>query len=154
MSDTELAWLADRNTGLATVCKYLPSVADIHEFIRAKRAKAEQFKPAHTAYRKLTQERGPWEAETDVERKKQVVKELLGYNPMKEADAPKRELVNPTAAEVEAVASSLKSEKRPISREFRALLEEQGWFEYLASRRLATEGPDKAREYLSACERV
>lgn len=134
LTTSEIVWLCDANDGLATVCKYLPTTADIHEFLREKRAKAEQFKPAHTAYRKLNEDHGPWEAETDFERKKRVVKELLGYDPMKPT-APKRELVNPTAAEVDVTVSALKTEARPISAEFRAHLESEGWFEYLESRK-------------------
>lgn len=134
LTTSEIVWLCDANDGLATVCKYLPTTADIHEFLREKRAKAEQFKPAHTAYRKLNEDHGPWEAETDFERKKRVVKELLGYDPMRPS-APKRELVNPTAAEVEVTVSALKTEARPISAEFRAHLESEGWFEYLETRK-------------------
>ena len=135
LTTSEMVWLCDANDGLATVCKYLPTTADIHDFLRARRAKAEQFKPAHTAYRKLTEEHGPWEAKTDFERKKRVVKELLGYDPMGAANASKRELVNPTAAEVEFTVSALKTVARPISAEFRAHLEAEGWFDYLESRK-------------------
>jgi hypothetical protein len=135
LTEEEIVWLSDRREGLATVCKYLPTPADIHDFLKAKRAKAEQFKPAHTHYRKLNEDHGPWEAETDFERKKRVVKELLGYDPMGTTNAPKRELVNPTAAEVEVTVSALKTEARPISAEFRAALEAEGWFDYLESRK-------------------
>lgn len=92
LTTSEMVWLCDANDGLATVCKYLPTTADIHDFLKAKRAKAEQFKPAHTHYRKLNEDHGPWEAETDFERKKRIVRELLGYDPMKQTKAPLRDL--------------------------------------------------------------
>lgn len=134
LTDEELAWISHPREGLATVCKFLPQPADIHDFLRARRAKLEQFKPAHTHYHRLSEEHGPWEGETDFERKKRVVKELLGYDPMK-PNAAKRKLVNPTAADVEYTVSSLKTQARPISPEFRAALEAEGWFDYLASRK-------------------
>lgn len=135
LTDEELGWISHPRDGLATTCKYLPNAADIHDFLKAKRAKAEQFKPAHTHYHRLTEEHGPWEAETDFERKKRLIKELLGYDPMGAANASKRELVNPTAAEVEFTVSALKTVARPISAEFRAHLEAEGWFDYLESRK-------------------
>ena len=139
LTTSEIVWLCDPDDGLATVCKYLPTTADIHDFLKAKRAKAEQFKSARerfgdAGYRYLSDDRGAVVVESSPERRKQVVKELLGYDPMKPT-APKRELVNPTAAEVDITVSSLKTEARPISPEFRAHLEAEGWFEYLESRK-------------------
>lgn len=81
LTDEELAWLTDPRSGLHTVCKYLPTAADVHEFLRNKRAKLEQFKPAPTHYHKAEPLAGPWDAETDYERKRRVVRDALGYNP-------------------------------------------------------------------------
>lgn len=64
-------------TGIATVSRYLPSVADIHDFLRKEQARHEQYRP-HTFYKKLESfdvEQPP------LERRKQVVMETLGYNP-------------------------------------------------------------------------
>ncbi len=122
LTDEELAWIAHPRDGLATVCKYLPQPADIHEFLREKRAKAEQFKPAHTAYRKLNEDHGPWEAETDFERKKRVVQELLGYDPMKVTKAPLRDLVG---KDIPKDASQLKTPAAPPSKYLLDVIEEQ-----------------------------
>jgi hypothetical protein len=112
LTEEEIVWLSDRREGLATVCKYIPTPADIHEFLKAKRAKAEQFKPAHTHYRKLNEDHGPWEAETDFERKKHVVRDLLGYDPAKVTKAPLRDLVG---KEIPKDASQLKTPALPAS---------------------------------------
>ena len=127
LSDEELAWITNPRDGLATVCKFLPTAADIHEFIRAKRAKLEEFKPAHTFYRRLNEEQGPWDRETDYERKARIVKELLGYNPSPAAQQTeaKRELVPPTAEDLRNLR--LKTPPAPPSRHLIAMLEAEGW---------------------------
>lgn len=64
-------------TGIATVSRFLPSVADIHEFLRKERERHEQYRP-HTHYKVLESfdvEQPP------LERRKQVVMDALGYNP-------------------------------------------------------------------------
>jgi hypothetical protein len=87
---------------LHTVCKFLPTPADVHEFLRARREKATQFQPTPTHYKRLNEEKGPWDQETDFERKARVVRELLGYNPSPAAKQldPKRELVPPSAEDL------------------------------------------------------
>jgi hypothetical protein len=127
LTDEELAWIANPREGLATVCKFLPTAADVHDFLRAKRAKEAEYKPAHTAYRRLNEDSGPWEKETDYERKARVVRELLGYNPSAKAQQlePKRELVPPTAEDLRNL--KLKTPPGPISRQLREKLEAEGW---------------------------
>jgi hypothetical protein len=122
LTEEELSWIAHPREGLATVCKFLPQPADIHEFLREKRAKAEQFKPSHTHYRKLNEDHGPWEAETDFERKKRVVQELLGYNPAKVTKAPLRDLVG---KEIPKDSSQLKTPSAPPSKYLLDNLEER-----------------------------
>lgn len=122
LTEEEIVWLSDRREGLATVCKYLPTPADVHDFLKAKRAKAEQFRPAHTAYRKLNEDHGPWEAETDFERKKRVVQELLGYDPMKVTKAPLRDLVG---KDIPKDASQLKTPAAPASQYLKDVIERQ-----------------------------
>lgn len=125
LSPEEHGWLRDTREGLATRCKFLPTPADVFELIRERKAKAEQFKPAHTNYRRLNDEPpGAWDLETDYERKRRVVRELLGYNPG-EQSAPKRELTLPTEDEVRSM--KLKTPAAPITPQLRALLESQGW---------------------------
>jgi hypothetical protein len=110
---------------LHTVCKFLPTAADVHEFLRVRRAKAEQFKPAHTPYHRLVEEPGPWDCETDAERKARVVRELLGYNPQDRGKPEKRDLVPPTAEDLANL--KLKTPPAPITKELRAKLEAEGW---------------------------
>ena len=127
LTDEELAWIANPREGLGTVCKFLTTAADVHDFLRAKRAKEAEYKPAHTAYRRLNEDSGPWEKETDYERKARVVRELLGYNPSAKAQQlePKRELVPPTAEDLRNL--KLKTPPGPISRQLREKLEAEGW---------------------------
>jgi hypothetical protein len=125
LTDEELSWLTNPRDGLQTICKFLPTPADVHGFIRQKRAKAEEFKPAHTSYRRLADEPGPWDKETDAERKARVVREFLGYNPQDRGRPVKRDLVPPSAEDLANL--TLKTPPGPISRELRAKLEAEGW---------------------------
>jgi hypothetical protein len=127
LTDEELMWIANPRDGLATVCKFLPTAADVHDFLRAKKAKEAEYKPAHTAYRRLNEDTGPWDRETDYERKARVVKELLGYNPSPKAQEiePKRELVPPTAEDLKNL--KLKTPPAPASKYLIAHLEAEGW---------------------------
>lgn len=45
LSPEEMGWVMDPRNGLATTTKFLPTPGDVHEFLRAKRERAEQFKP-------------------------------------------------------------------------------------------------------------
>lgn len=126
LEDHELAWLTDPRDGLQTVCKYLPTPADVHGFLRDRRARAEQFKPAPTAWRKLEDDpNAPWNQETDVERKKRLVRELLGYNPGESSASAKRTLETPTAEDVANL--KLKTPPAPPSRYLIETLEKQGY---------------------------
>lgn len=127
LTDEELAWITNPRDGLATVCKFLPTPADVHEFLRARREKAEQFKPAHTTWRKIEDDpNAPWNRETDAERKRRVVKELLGYNPMERGvTASPRSFEPPSAEDMRNL--KLKSPADGPSRELIAQLEAEGW---------------------------
>jgi len=125
LTPEEHGWLTDPRDGLATVCKYLPTVADVHEFLRNKRAKQEQFKPAHTSWKRLGDEHGPWDLESDADRKKRVVREALGYDPENRQAPAQRELVPPSVDDVSNL--KLRTPPKPISRELRDLLERDGW---------------------------
>jgi hypothetical protein len=82
LSPQEMGWIMDPRNGLVTVCKFLPTPGDVHEFIREKHAKAEQFKSHPTSgYTKFEPLPDKPEPVVDAERKKKVVRELLGYNP-------------------------------------------------------------------------
>lgn len=125
LTPEEHAWLAHPREGLQTVCKFLPTPADVHTFLRERRARAEQFKPAPTAYRKIEDDpNAPWNRETDAERKKRVVRELLGYDPEGRPEA-KRTLEPATAEDVAGLR--LKTPPAPPSRQLIAALEKQGY---------------------------
>ena len=119
IDDAELDWLADPRDGLATVCKFLPTIADVHEFLRNKRAKLEQFKPPPTHYHKAEPLPGPWDQETDYERKRRVVREILGYNPDVKPTPPRPVLPDDWSS------ANLKTPAAPPSDELRRLIADQ-----------------------------
>lgn len=127
LTPEEHAWLTHPRDGLHTVCKFLPTAADVHEFLRSKRARAEQFQPASTAWRKIEEDPdAPWNQETDAERKKRVVEELLGYNPDERGrPAAKRTFTPPSTEEVANL--NLKTPAAPPSASLISLLKQQGW---------------------------
>ncbi len=128
LSEVELAVVLHPLNGVAARCKFLPTFADISAVLVEHRAKQEQFAPAHTQYKRLTEARGPWDEETDYERKARVVKELLGYNPSPKAqqmEGAKRVLVPPTEEEVRNLR--LKTPPSPPSEYLLRQLREEGW---------------------------
>lgn len=136
LSDADLAILSHPVTGLQTTLKYLPTPADVHGFLRDHRARKEQFEPAPTNYRKLNDEpKGAWDAETDYERKKRVVRELLGYDPDERgAPARKNRVPAPPPSPEDFASIKLTTPDKPVSRHLKALLVEQGYFDELRSR--------------------
>jgi hypothetical protein len=127
LNDEELAVILHPINGVLARTKFLPTFADISAVLVDHRNRQEQFKPAHTQYKRLNEDNGPWDRETDYERKARVVRELLGYNPSAKAQQTeaKRELVPPTAEDLRNL--KLKTPPGPISRELRAHLEAEGW---------------------------
>lgn len=131
LTDEELEWLTHPRDGIKTFSqysKYLPQPNDIHEFLREKRARIEAIQPARTIYKRLTEEQGPWDKETDYERKARVVKELLGYNPSPQAqqmEGAKRQLVPPTAEDMRNL--KLKTPAAPPSEYLLDKLRAEGW---------------------------
>lgn len=127
LSPDEMAALAHPRTGLATVCKYLPTPADVHEFLRNREAKANQFKPAPTNYPRLgTADAIPDPRPPTLEERKTAVMRALGYDPQRKS-VPRRDLVRPTDDDVAKVCANLKTAPRPISPHLRAKLEAEGW---------------------------
>jgi hypothetical protein len=126
LSPEELGWLVDPRTGLQTALKYLPTPADVHEFLRERRARIEQFRPTPAAWRKIEDDPdAPWNRETDVERKKRLVRELLGYDPDKGGAFGKRTLT-PAAAE-DIGNLRLKTPAAPPTPQLIARLEADGY---------------------------
>lgn len=126
LTDEELGWLTHPRDGLHTVCKYLPTPADVHEFLRERRARIEQFRPAPTAWRKIEDDPdAPWNRETDAERKRRVVRETLGYDPDARGHHGKRTLTPVSAEDVANLR--LKTPAAPPSPQLIAKLEAEGY---------------------------
>jgi len=124
LSEPDLLALSDPRSGLQTVCRYLPTPADVHGFLRDAKARQEAIRPAPTTYRKLDPEdpAAPWNLETDAERKKRVVRELLGYDP--EQRVTKRTFTPATADDLAAL--ELRSPPAGPSPHLMKVLERQG----------------------------
>lgn len=126
LTPEELAWLTHPRDGLHTACKFLPTPADVHEFIREKRKRVEQFKPAPTNWKKIEDDpKAPWNLETDSDRKRRVVIEALGYDPYAANHPRNRTLTPPTAADLDNLV--IKTPVGPPSRYLIDLLRKDGW---------------------------
>lgn len=125
LSEPELLALSDPRSGLQTMCRYLPTPADVHGFLRDLKAREEAIKPAPTSWNKLKPDdpAAPWNLETDVERKKRRVQELLGYDPDKRTQAHR--LVPPTTQDLAGL--ELKSPPGGPSRQLVEGLKRSGW---------------------------
>lgn len=129
-----LAWLTQAEvdevmhprTGLATVCKFLPTPADVHAFLKAKRAERERFEPAPTGWAKLKPDEPPADWQPDPERRKAFVRSTLGYDP-----STKRGTVG--MADATAIGDlprgplELRMPAKPASDELKELLASQGY---------------------------
>lgn len=125
LSEADLALIADPARGLATKCTYLPTVGEIHKFLAAERAKADQFRPAHTPYRRFSSAADEPLADADVERRKRLVRDLLGYDPQK-SHTKQQPAFQTIGLDAFADAGSLKTPPRPASPELLELLQRQG----------------------------
>jgi hypothetical protein len=118
--------LAHPLTGIASKCKYLPTIADLKEFIE-DRAKRHQIRS--TVYKYFGANHYDPPMEPAEKRKAQVLAEL-GYDPSL-PHAVKRPPIEP--AILDAIAEGtwsskhLKTPARPPSPELKALLIEQGY---------------------------
>lgn len=131
LTDEELAWITHPRDGLHTVCKYLPTPADVAEFVKTKRDAANvsfRLPPpqgAH-AYFDPEKETSQEAKQAEIARRKAHVLKTLGYDP-----ARPRERIRPTPTEATAgdlASLKLKTPPGPITPQLRALLAEQGWF--------------------------
>lgn len=127
LSDEELAVVLHPLNGVIARTKFLPTFADIAAFLQEHKSRQEQFKPTHTTYRRLNDDApGPWDEETDYERKARVVQELLGYNPLERGvKASPRSFEPPTAEDLRNL--KLKSPPDGPSRELIEQLQAEGW---------------------------
>jgi hypothetical protein len=126
--------LAHPVTGIASKCKYLPTIADLKQFIEDR---AKRLNTRATGYRYFKRgEDDPLDIPDAERRKAQVIREL-GYDPAK----PSQVMHPPLApAIIDAIeenrwsSKDLKTPAKPISPEFRALLIEQGVLQPLDDR--------------------
>jgi hypothetical protein len=83
LNGEELALVLNPRTGIVARCKFMPTIAEVHELLREERAKADQFKSHPTSgYSKLpTADDEPDPRPSAAARAKQV-RDLLGYNPL------------------------------------------------------------------------
>jgi hypothetical protein len=125
LTETELAAVLDPRTGIVSRCQFLPTIADIHALLRESEQKAAQFAPTDSGYTRFKEDFGPWDDETDYERKRRVVREALGYNPGDKGRAGKRDLVPPTAEDLANL--KLKTPPAPASKYLIAQLKADGW---------------------------
>lgn len=127
LTPEEHAILAHPRTGLHTTLKFLPTPADVHAFLRERRERLDAVRPAPTHYRRLNDEpAGPWDEETDYERKRSVVREALGYNPDGNGgNTVSRSLTEPSPEEIASLR--LKTPLAPATRQLKAKLEAEGW---------------------------
>lgn len=122
LTPEEHGWLTHPRDGLHTTCKFLPTPADVHEFIRARTARKEQFRGFPRLHKNFQFDETE---DIDVERRKRIVREALGYNPANRGTPEKRTLTQPSVEEVR----NLKLQTPPASPSphLIALLEQQGW---------------------------
>lgn len=117
LTPEELAWVTDPRDGVHTRCKFLPTPADVFELIREKQAIREKINP-RTSWQRLTPDAEIEDYEPDVERRKRIVKEALGYDPQ---DRKVARVVKPmTDEEIRDVFAKSKYRGAVLSDEARA----------------------------------
>lgn len=119
--------LAHPLTGIATKCKYLPTIADLKQFIEDR---ARRLNPTPRAYPLFKRGEGDPPDMADADRRKAQVLAELGYDPAKpkaERRAPLDPGILDAIEENRWSSKDLKTPAAPISPELRALLIEQGY---------------------------
>lgn len=126
LTTEELAWVSNPRDGIHTTSKYLPTAADVHEFIRGKRAIKDKFKAFGGPAPQPKEAPEPELTKADIERRKRIVRETLGYDPLDKYKTVKRELTEATKEDLDSI--TLKTPAKPVSEELKRLLWEQGYF--------------------------
>lgn len=128
-SPAELAELMHPRTGIAAQCKFLPTAADIHGFLRDRRdaeAKREATYSPHTTWKRLEREADV--REPDVARRVRYVLEKLGYDPRARVSASRRHKPEPQFADdLPKDSTQLKTPPRPPSQELLAQVAQKDW---------------------------
>jgi hypothetical protein len=76
LTPEELAAVSDVRTGIATTCRFLPSVGDVATFLREREEVARRYRPAPTTYQRLTPD--PPVDMPPPEKRREIVERLLG----------------------------------------------------------------------------
>lgn len=125
-SPLELAELMHPRDGLATVCKFLPTAADIHGFLREKHKREDEIEAKynpHTTWKRLDPIPDPAGYETDAERRRAFVTQTLGYNPAWKYEKPEPRVLS---TDDMPKTLDLKSPVTPASDELKQLLIDTG----------------------------
>lgn len=119
--------LAHPLTGIASKCKYLPTIADLKEFIEER---ARRLNTRATGYRYFKRGEGDPLEMADAERRKAAVVEALGYDPAKPKPTKRLPLdrgIMDAIQENRWSSGDLKTPAAPASEELKQLLREQGY---------------------------
>jgi hypothetical protein len=119
--------LAHPLSGIATKCKFLPTLADMNEFLDAR---AKRLNTRATGYKYFKRGEGDPLDIADAERRKTQVMETLGYDPAKPRPTKLTPLDRGIMDAIEHdrwSSADLKTPAKPASAELKALLKEQGY---------------------------
>jgi hypothetical protein len=142
LTDDEIGLILHPKTGVVVRCEFLPKIADLAKIVDEPRLKAEaneatlaQFRGhPNSGYRRFGAEQEEAIEVPPLDRRKQVVAEVLGYDPQRKGIKPPRgPLVPPTAADLEEVRAKSKIPDAPLSEPFKAWLRESGYAATLAA---------------------
>ena len=129
----EHSWLTDPRNGIATKCRFLPTPADVFEFIREKQAKVDQFKPGWSPSSGPIIKASEYDPRPEASLRKAQVRALLGYDPIVGRDAKvKRDLAPATDDDLDELKRRTKDSPhhgKPMTREFQELAIQQGLME-------------------------
>jgi hypothetical protein len=131
LTEEELAWITNPRDGLHTVCKYLPTPADVAEFLKAKRDAANvsfRLPPPQGAHAYFEPEKETSQEAKQARQKHRAehVARTLGYNPSKPRERIRPPLTEATDEDLKAL--TLKTPAAPITPQLRELMAKQGWF--------------------------
>jgi hypothetical protein len=119
--------LAHPLTGIATKCKYLPTIADLREFIEER---AKRLNTRATGYRYFRPSEDDSVDVSPAERRKAQVLSELGYDPSKPRDEKRRPIDPAIRDAIEGdrwTINQLKTPATPASIELLQVLAEQGY---------------------------
>ena len=127
LTTEEMAMISNPIDGIHTASRYMPTAADVHEFLRKKREPLEKYKAFGKPRNPLPPDPDPEPDAAERERRKAfVINTRKGTGFDVPEPAVKRDLVPPTAADLANL--KLKTPPAPASEELKRLLWTQGYF--------------------------